>query len=59
MVGEGGAVGAGMGKSVSKKPNGYEKSYELSFVAFLYLLYIKFFGKLCEGGVVNGIGKRI
>ena len=34
MVGVGGAVGDGRGKSVSKKPNGYEKNYELSFVVF-------------------------
>lgn len=40
MVGEGGAVGDGRGKSVSKKPNGYEKSYEREFVAFLiHIIY--------------------
>ena len=34
-------VGDGRGKSVSKKPNGYEKSYErISFVAFLiHIIY--------------------
>ena len=40
MVGEGGVVGDGRGKSVSKKPNGYEKSYEREFVAFLiHIIY--------------------
>ena len=59
MVGEGGAVGDGRGKSVSKKPNGYEKNYELSFVVFLYILYIKLVGKPCEGCVVNCVGNLI
>ena len=36
MVGEGGAVGDGRGKSVSKKPNGYEKKLRTTVRSFSY-----------------------
>ena len=40
MVGEGGAVGDGSGKSVSEKPNGYEKKLRTLVRSFSYTYYI-------------------